>query len=102
MHTLSSRLRYLVKQGEEPSRTRHAKLLAPLSPEPNPKPKKGGPLTIRIGFGAYHTTIIMNPQNSIGNYLGPYSTPSCFAVAVHCTNRPEIGSAPSFKAWAAD
>ena len=30
-------------------------------------------LTIRIGFWSHYTiAIIRNPQNSIGNYLGPY------------------------------
>ena len=34
-----------------------------------------GALVIRIGFGAHFDRFLLrNPQNSIGNYLGPYST----------------------------
>ena len=34
-----------------------------------------GGLIIRIWFGAQYTiAILRNPQNSIGNYLGPYSS----------------------------
>ena len=40
-----------------------------------------GALILRIGFGARYTIIIIRiPQNSIGNYLGPYSSfpgPNC-------------------------
>ena len=32
-----------------------------------------GALLIRILFWGYCTMVIRNPQNSIGNYLGPYS-----------------------------
>ena len=33
-----------------------------------------GALRTRIGFGAHYTlNITRNPQNSIGNYLGPYT-----------------------------
>ena len=33
-----------------------------------------GALILRTGFGAHYATIIVrNPQNSIGNELGPYS-----------------------------
>ena len=42
-------------------------------------PRTSGALIIRIGFGG-PIVIIRNPQNSIGNYEGPYSTLHWFTL----------------------
>ena len=55
-------------------------------------PGNVGALIIRIGFGGGHNTriIIRNPQNSIGNYVGPYGilNPKPYARAAPSTRFP--------------